>query len=42
MLKDIGKTKEKEEKELEYWEKEMQSIKSQIERVDKDIFSKVE
>jgi len=42
MLSDIKKTKEHEEKELAYWEKEMQSMKSQIERVDKDIFSKVE
>ena len=42
MLADIKKIKEHEERELEYWEKEIQSIKSQIERVDKDIFSKVE
>ena len=42
MLNNIGKLKEQEEKELEFWEKEMQSIKTQIEKVDKDIFSKIE
>ncbi len=42
MLKDIKKLKDEEEKELELWEKEMQSIKIQVEKVDRDIFSKVE
>ncbi|MCK5624475.1 hypothetical protein KAI04_01385 [Candidatus Pacearchaeota archaeon] len=42
MLNNIKKLKEQEEKELEFWEKEMQSIKTQIEKVDKDIFSKIE
>lgn len=42
MLNSIKKLKEQEEKELEFWEKEMQSIKMQIEKVDKDIFSKIE
>jgi len=41
MLKNIRKIKEEEEAELEMWEKEMQLIKNQIEKVDKDIFSKV-
>ena len=34
--------KNEEEKELELWEKEMESVKAQIEKVDQDIFSKVE
>ncbi len=42
MLNNIKTLKEQEEKELEFWEKEMQSIKMQIEKVDRDIFSKIE
>ncbi len=42
MLNNIRKLKNEEEKELELWEKEMQSVKAQIEKVDNDIFSKVE
>ena len=42
MLRDIKTIKEEEEKELEGWEKEIQTIKEQIEKVDKDIFSKIE
>ncbi len=42
MLNNIRRLKEQEEKELEFWEKEMQSIKTQIEKVDRDIFSKIE
>ena len=42
MLSEIKRIKEHEEKELEHWENEMQSIKTQIEKVDKDIFSKIE
>ena len=42
MLKHIRKTKEDEEKELEFWENEIQTVKEQIERVNKDIFSKIE
>jgi len=42
MLTKIKKLKEEEEEELEFWEKELQSIKIQIEKVDRDIFSKVE
>ena len=30
------------EKELEFWESEIQTAKEQIEKVDKDIFSKIE
>ena len=42
MLLDIKLLKEQEEKELDSWEKELQFIKNQIERVNNDIFSKVE
>jgi hypothetical protein len=42
MLKDIKKIKDDEEKELEFWENEIISIKKQIEKVDRDIFSRVE
>jgi hypothetical protein len=42
MLKDIQKIKDDEEKELEYWENEISSIKEQIEKVNKDIFSKIQ
>jgi len=42
LLKDIKRIRTKEEDELEFWEKEMQSIKNQVEKVDQDIFSKIE
>ncbi len=42
MLKEIKKIKDQEEKELESWEIEIQSVKAQIEKVDRDIFSKIE
>ncbi len=42
MLSDISRIKQEEEKELEHWENEIQSIKEEIEKVDKDIFSKIE
>ena len=42
MLKDIRKLKEKEQEELDGWEKEIQTTKQQIERVDKELFSKIE
>lgn len=42
MLKDIKKIKEEEEEELEIWEKEIQTAKEQIGKVDQDIFSKIE
>jgi len=41
VLKDIKKIKEDEEKELQQWGKEILSIKTQIEKIDKDVFSKV-
>ncbi len=42
MLKDIKKLKEREEEELNNWEKEIQTTKEQIERVDKELFSKIQ
>ena len=42
MLKDIKKLKEEEERELEIWEQEIQNLKNQMEKVDEDIFSKIE
>jgi hypothetical protein len=42
MFRDIREIKEDEEKELELWENEIRTAKEQIEKVDKDIFSKVE
>lgn len=41
-LRNIKALKEKEEEELNSWEKEIQEIKNQIEKVDQEIFSKVE
>jgi len=40
-LEGIKKIKEQESIELEEWEKEMKTIKSQIEKIDSDLFSKV-
>jgi len=42
MLKGIKRIKEEEETELESWEGRIQMIKEQIEKVDRDIFSKLE
>jgi len=41
MIEEIDKIKEKEEKELRAWENEVKLMKSQIEKVDQDIFSKI-
>lgn len=41
-LEDIKEIKEDEEKELKAWEDEVQGIKNQIEKVENDLFSKVE
>jgi len=41
MLIDIEKIKEKEKKDLEFWEEEIFNIKEKIERVDKNIFSRL-
>jgi hypothetical protein len=42
VLKDIMKVKEEEEKQLETWSKDIVRVKEQIDKVDKDIFSKLE
>jgi len=42
VLEGIKKLKEDEDKELQHWEREIQAVKESIERVDKDIFSKLE
>jgi len=42
MLHEIKKIKEEEEKELESWENEIQSIKGKFEKIDRDLFSKIE
>jgi len=39
---DIKKIKEDEEKELEFWGKEIKEIKEKIERIDRNIFSKID
>ncbi len=41
ILADIKGIKEREESELKMWENEIRSMKEQIEKVDKDIFSKI-
>jgi len=41
-LGDIKRIKAEEEKELEAWGNEIQLVKSQIEKIDKEIFSKIE
>jgi len=41
LLKNVKEVKEKEEGELNLWENKIQIIKKQIERIDKNIFSKV-
>ncbi|MDP3966266.1 MAG: hypothetical protein Q8Q04_01915 [archaeon] len=41
LLEETKELKEKEERELSTWESEIQGMKSQIERVDRDIFSKI-
>jgi len=42
MLIKINRIRDEEEKELVYWEQEIKSIKSQLQKIDKEIFSKVE
>jgi hypothetical protein len=42
MLLEIKQIKEDEEKEIISWEREIQVIKKQIEKIDEDIFSKIE
>ena len=42
LFKDIRKLKDEEERELDAWETKIQSVKKQIEKIDKEIFSKIE
>lgn len=42
LFRDIKKLKEEEEKELDSWESKIQLVKKQIEKIDKEIFSKIE
>ena len=41
VLEDIKQVKDKENKELQAWESEVRSMKAQIEKIDRDIFSKI-
>ena len=41
ILSDIKKIKEEEDRELGNWEREVQSVKEQIKKIDRDIFSKI-
>jgi len=40
-LEEIKKVKEKEDEELRLWESEVKTMKDQIEKVDRDVFSKI-
>lgn len=42
ILGDIKRAKEEEEQQLEFWEQEIQTIKGQIDKIDKNIFSQIE
>ena len=42
MLGDIEKIRGDEDVELEHWEKEIQTLKGQIEKIDRDVFSRIE
>ena len=42
ILRDVKRVKEEEEKELQAWETDVQNVKSEIEKIDQDVFSKVE
>jgi len=42
ILEETKRLKEKEEKELQDWENELRIIKNQIEKIDQDIFSKIQ
>ncbi len=41
MLNEIKKIKEEEEQQLSSWEREMQTVKEQIEKIDRELFSKL-
>ena len=40
-LRNVRELKIKEEHELSEWERELETIKSRLEKIDKDLFSKV-
>jgi pentatricopeptide repeat protein len=40
-IEEIKRVKEKEDQELQSWENELRSLREQVEKVDRDIFSKV-
>lgn len=42
LLKEIREKKTKEEQELQKWESELSAMKNQIEKIDREIFSKIE
>jgi len=42
LLEGIKETKEEENKELDSWQTKLQTIKNQIDKIDRDIFSKIE
>ena len=42
MLAKIREMKDKEERELEEWEREIQVVKARIEQIDNDVFKNVE
>jgi hypothetical protein len=42
LLEQTKEIKEKEKTELSHWEEEVQKLKSQVEKIDEDIFSKLE
>lgn len=42
IIEDIKRTKEEEDKQMAEWEEKLQTMKGQIEKIDKDIFSKIE
>ena len=42
MIRETRAIKEKEEEELVHWETQIQSVKQQVEKVDRDLFSKIE
>ena len=42
MLSDIKRVREDENKELNHWQREIQNVKLRIEKIDKEIFSKID
>ena len=40
-MSNIKKIREDEEKQLTHWEREIQNVKAEIERINQDIFSKI-